>query len=456
MPIPMHGADWYHLYEETRAEPKHTLKTLVIAPGPEGFDWHHAEAFAERIANLPEARWVPVEAPGRLAPASWVDRGRPEVVDHLEYIHLDEPTDEALDTAMADCLARPLSRSRPLWRVTYVDGLAHDRVALILALHHALADGMASARIIEAVVDGGEAAEADLAADEVIEDLPGTRAKISGLVRHHTSNAIGTPRLVSRSLASGTRVMRLRRSTGITPHVRFDCPATPFAVELVEGRTYAQSEISLTELRSVKAVHNVTFNDVYLSIVGRAVHRHLTESGNAPDGSLTVNVPVSVRPADDLTRHGNFMRNWTVNLFTDEVDPVRRLHAVHRETKYLRAERTVFDEQLLRDWFDRYGIMRHVSRTVVDVAARRIGKTPMNFVASNVTGPRKTLHVLGSEVVGLRSASVLIPHHALNVTAWSYRDQVSIGFTSCPGVIEDLRRLTDLVGEELDALVATT
>ena len=79
----------------------------------------------------------------------------------------------------------------------------------------------------------------------------------------------------------------------------------------------------------------------------------------------------------------------------------------------------------------------------------------MNFVASNVTGPRETLRVFGSEVVGLHSASVLIPHHALNATAWSYRDQVSIGFTSCPGVVDDVRRLTQLVGEELDALVAT-
>ncbi len=456
MPITMHGADWYHLYEETDAEPKHTLKTLVLDPGPDGFDWRDAERFAERIANLPEARWVPVEAPGRLAPASWIDLGRPVVADHLEYRHLDERGGDTLDQVMAESLGAPLPRHQPLWRLTFVDGLTGGRVALVLALHHALADGAASARIIEAVVDGGEAADTDLAADQEPEDIPGTRWRLTDLARHHASNVVGTPRLVGRSLASGARVMRLRRSTGITPQIRFDCPATPFAVPLTSGRVYAQTEVGLDDLKRVRRVHDVTINDVYLSVVGRAVHRHLTELGSEPEGPLTVNVPVSVRPADDHTRHGNFMRNWTVNLASDEDDPVGRLDTVHRETRYLRAERNVFDEHLLRDWFDRYGIMRHVSRTVVDVAARRVGKTPMNFVASNVAGPRDTLHVFGAEVVSLRSASVLIPHHALNATAWSYRDTVSIGITSCTGVVGDLDRLTQLVDDELATLVDTT
>lgn len=455
MPIPMHGADWYHLYEETPAEPKHTLKALVVQPGADGFDWRDAERLAERIANLPEARWVPVEAPGRLAPATWIDCGRPTVADHLDHVRLDEPTAAALDRAMASSLAAPLPRHQPLWRLTFVEGLENERVALVLALHHALADGTASARIIEAIVDGGRAAQRDLATDQSPETAPGLQGQAAHLARHHFSNLVGTPKLIGRSLASGSRVMRLRRSTGKTPHVRFDCPNTPFAVDLVEGRTYAQTEVRLDDLRRVKDVHGVTLNDVYMSVVGRAVHRHLAESGETPDAPLAVNVPVSVRPPDDLTLHGNFMRNWTVNVFSDDDDPVRRLHALHRETSYLRAERVVFDEQLLRDWFDRYGIMRHVSRTVVDVAAKRMGKTPMNFVASNVQGPKDTLRVCGSEVVGLRSASVLIPHHALNATAWSYRDTLSIGFTSCPGVIDDLAPLTTFVEDELAALVAT-
>lgn len=450
MPEPMHGADWYHLYEESPTEPKHTLKTLVVEPGPDGFGLDEARRIAARIGRLPEGRWVAVETPGRLAPAAWVDRGPPDLDAHVDTRSLPEPTERALDVVVGECLATPLPRDRPLWRLTFVDGLADGRVALVLGVHHSLADGTASARIIEAIVDGGAAGRDGPL--PVAEPVPPTTARLTHVARHHASNLADTPRLVRRSVVTGVRVMRHRRAEGTSPTMRFDCPPTRFATELTTGRSYAQAEVALERFQSAKDAHGVALNDVYLAVTGRAVHRFLADLGEEPAAALTVNVPVSVRPPADRSRHGNFMRNWTISTASDVDDPSERVARIHEETRALKTERAVFDEHLLRDWFGRYGVMRHVTRTVVDVAVRRADKTPMNFVAANVAGPRSTLWVCGSEVVGLRSSSVLIPHHALNATAWSYRDRVSMGFTSLPGVVDDLAPLARLAADELERI----
>lgn len=456
MPHRMHGSDWYHLYEESRTEPKHTLKVLVLQPGDDGFDRAAAHRFAERLANLPEMRWVVAPMPRDLAPAEWIDRGRPDVEAHLEHRTLPEPTETAFASCLGELLARHLPRDRPLWRLSFVDGLEGGRVALVLALHHALADGTASARIIEAVVDRGEAAERDLAAGVEPEPMPDLRTQATTVARHHAHQVVSTPRLVVRSLTSAARVVRHRRATGESPQRRFDGPITPLAVPLTAGRIYAQTEVPLDDLKRVRKAHDASVNDVYMAVVGRAVHRFLDELGHDPGEQLTANVPVSVRPADDTTRHGNHIRNWNVGLVSHEPDPLVRLRAICDQSRVLRAERDVIDEQLLRDWFGRYGAARHLTRTLVGVEAKRSGRTPINLVVSNVPGPRSPMTVEGTKVVGLRSASVLIPHHALNATAWSYCDTVSMGFTACAGVFDSLERLTELAREELGAIVATT
>src|SRR6202012_2482032 len=53
-----------------------------------------------------------------------------------------------LDQAIGQIASTPLERDRPLWEMYFVEGLADNRVAVVGKIHHALADGVASANLM--------------------------------------------------------------------------------------------------------------------------------------------------------------------------------------------------------------------------------------------------------------------------------------------------------------------
>jgi hypothetical protein len=60
---------------------------------------------------------------------------------------------------LARLVARPLDRSRPLWEVYLVHGLAGKRVAVVTKLHHAAMDGMSTAELASILLDLGPGAQ---------------------------------------------------------------------------------------------------------------------------------------------------------------------------------------------------------------------------------------------------------------------------------------------------------
>jgi hypothetical protein len=76
-----------------------------------------------------------------------------------------------------------------------------------------------------------------------------------------------------------------------------------------------------------------------------------------------------------------------------------------------------------------------------------------NAVVSNVRGPRE-LSLAGAPVVAVRSMGPITLLLGVNITAWSYREDFSIGMQSCREFMPDLRRLGDHLRDELSALQA--
>jgi hypothetical protein len=85
--------------------------------------------------------------------------------------------------------------------------------------------------------------------------------------------------------------------------------------------------------------------------------------------------------------------------------------------------------------------------------AERLAKRPaFNAIVSNVRGPRP-LSLGGAPVVAVRSMGPITRVLGLNMTAWSYRDNFSVGLQSCRDFMPDLRRLGDHLRDELDAFM---
>src|SRR2546430_8478660 len=61
--------------------------------------------------------------------------------------------DAELCELVGDLMSERLDRSRPLWQLTVVEGLADGRTALVAKMHHALVDGIAAVDVSTVILD---------------------------------------------------------------------------------------------------------------------------------------------------------------------------------------------------------------------------------------------------------------------------------------------------------------
>jgi hypothetical protein len=143
------------------------------------------------------------------------------------------------------------------------------------------------------------------------------------------------------------------------------------------------------------------------------------------------------------------MSSWFWSMATDEPDPLARFRAVQaslRAARDLQAQ----DPALLAD-------LQEHSRTYETIwwflgRAERDGERPMlNLIVSNVRGP-EPLSWNGHPVTGLRSLGPLTGRMGLNLTAWSYGDDFTVGLHACRRQLPDLEHFGTLLGEALDEL----
>ncbi len=107
-----------------------------------------------RLALVPKLRQR--ACPGLLgqAPPVWLDYPDFAIEDHVRVCQLAPPaTENELRRLCAQLMSVPLDRTRPLWDLTFVEGLDDSRVALIERLHHSMADGLAAAELATVLLD---------------------------------------------------------------------------------------------------------------------------------------------------------------------------------------------------------------------------------------------------------------------------------------------------------------
>ncbi|MEL7207979.1 MAG: wax ester/triacylglycerol synthase domain-containing protein [Actinomycetota bacterium] len=205
------GSDAGMLYQEQLPhQPLHTVKVLVVDPGPGTTPASLAAVVAERARHVEPLRWQPVDVPAHLFHPVWrsVD---PVPEHHVEVVELGSPDQRGLEAEVSRLASDPLERDRPLWHATIAHGLADDRLAVILRLHHAIADGGSSVRILTQLADSDAEPDrrtapaeeppgrATLAADAA-RDLGRAVAGLPGLAAR-TGRAISTGRVHSQAAA---------------------------------------------------------------------------------------------------------------------------------------------------------------------------------------------------------------------------------------------------------------
>src|SRR4051812_3771825 len=283
-----------------------------------------------RLGRAPRYRQKLAEVPLGLSEPMWVDDPDFDVMDH---VHRARSTDfhEIADMVMS----APLDHDRPLWELWIADSLDDGRIGVVGKVHHCMVDGLAAVELATLLLDP---TPEPAPSDELGEWAPaaepaGLQLLTAGLVDRVREAArlaripleLATrPRRALDLLGRGASLVRAAR------HPLAPAPESALNEPISAQRHVASAQRPFEELRSVKARHDASVNDVLLAATAGGVRRLMERRGEAPTRLKTM-VPVSVRANDEAGALGNRISFVFVDLPCDEADPVRRLARVKAE-----------------------------------------------------------------------------------------------------------------------------
>jgi diacylglycerol O-acyltransferase / wax synthase len=461
------GQDASFLYNETPTQHLHTLKIAVVDPStiPGGFSFARVRAELEqRLHLLPPFRRRLVTIPLHLSHPVWIEDPDFVLDRHLKYVTLGPQTDgAALDALISSVASEPLDRDRPLWEVWVVDGLEQGRVAFVVKIHHCAADGVMAAELLTQVFEVDRSRVAPPVPERPWRpDARPTRGQLLAMgMRDSARRVAQLPGLLFRTLRALWNVLRDRRRGGPRSATPFAGAKTSFNGALSADRTFAATTISLSRVKAVKSAFGVTVNDVILGLCTGAFRSYLADRGELPLKPLVAGVPISTR-AEGVPLRANSVSNLFVSLPVHLDDPTARMATIHESTKGAKHVHNLLGVDLLADWSE-FTPGRPYSAFVRWYSRKNLadkGPPPINVIISNVPGPREPLYIAGAELTAIYSMGPILEGVGLNVTVWSYRDELFVGAVSCPQLVPDLAglvtRLDDALAELEKAASATS
>lgn len=398
--------------------------SVLDGPMPD-FDAIEAE-IAQRVASAPQLRKVLRTSPLELVAPEWVDDPTMDLDHHLRRAALPQPGDDAaLFRFAAEAMEIRLDRDRPLWQCWVIEGLEGGRWAILLKIHHCIADGIAAMHVLAGLSDGGEGDTfaSDIRAarhpDRPLLTMPDLSLNPLQWVRGawHTASAVTAA--AAQTVAGAAQVVDGLVHPG---------PPTPLTGPITSMRRYSAAGIPLADIEDICRTFKVTVNDVALAAITDSYRAALLRRGQAPRrDSLRTLVPVSVRFADAATQDGNRVSIMLPFLPVDLSDRVEQLQTVHRR---LMRTKSSGQRQAVGN------ILSTLDRVPFPVAAwavRAFARIPQRgFVtlATNVPGPRQQLTILGRNVTRLMPIPPVALRLRTGIAILSYADRLEFGVTA--------------------------
>jgi diacylglycerol O-acyltransferase / wax synthase len=472
------GLDAAFLSFETQSAPLHVGAVIVFDAPPgkqllfsESARYGYARRLIEqRIHLVPPFRRRAVGVPFGIGQPVWIEDPELDLDAHVRRARLPSPGGIVeLTEFVADLLARPLDRSRPLWEMVITEGLEGGRSALIVKLHHAILDGVSAASLLGTFLDlGPRPREVDPPESSWESERVPTAASLVrralGAVVHEPGLALGT---INRSLRTVTELAEHRRrllSGGVEPAPSpFAAPRTSLNGALSTRRKFAMASLSLAEVKLVGRAFGATVNDVMLATVGGALRNLLEERGEEIDAPLIAMVPVSTREREkgapavsDAPSLGNKVSAMLVSLATTIDNPVERLVAVAESARAAKTRTDVLGGRIIDDWAQLIvpALSTRAARLLSNLRVFDRVAPVFNVTISNVPGPQFDLWFGGCRIDALYPIGPVVEGIGLNITALSYIGAMHVGMLGCHRLVPDLDSMPGLLKSRLDELVA--
>ena len=389
----------------------------------------------ERLLKYPRFRQRVVED---AAGASWVDDSALDVRQMVVREKLARgrklSAQDALQARVGELAMQPLDRKRPLWQIHLVEDYDGGS-ALIVRIHHCIADGIALISVTMSLVDGGAAppererrTTAQGADDWIAETLlrPLTDVTLKAL------DVLGDSPVEVAKLAY--QVLSDAAALALMP----DDSKTRLKGQPIGRKRVAWCEpLPLDEVKAVGQALNCSINDVLLSCVAGALGEYLRAQGDDVKGQeIRAMVPVNLRPMDQAHKLGNRFGLVPLVLPIGIENPVERVYEVRRRMNALKGS----TQPLLA-----FGVLTLAGLLIKPAQDAIMGLfgNKTTAVMTNVPGPRDKLKFLGST---LEQTMFWVPQSGnigLGVSILSYGGGVQFGVITDAGLCPQPRKIID-------------
>jgi diacylglycerol O-acyltransferase len=468
----MASADVAFLHRETRTAPQHVGGLAVFTAPPAGFDYERlVRLLEERISLAPRYRQKVRMVPGHLANPMWVDDPAFDITYHVRRSALPRPgTDAQLLEFCARIESRLLDRSRPLWEMYLVEGLADGRVAIITKTHEAMVGEFDGIDLTQVILDAAPAPRRTVEAIWMPCPEPSTLGLLRGAAVEIARRPIGlvdTARGALRDVeATVGRVTSLAGGlVSVGRELLHRRPAgSALNVELSEQRRLAIARTQLADYRQVRDAFGGTVNDAMLAVVAGALRGWLLARAHPLGAATTVRALVPVSVTDDETdRKGESdayaparlgpVRPLLVDLPVGEPDPVLRLAQLRYAMASHRASGRAVGADVLAE------LSGFAPPTLHALGARAAGgltRRMFSLVVTNVPGPQWPLYAAGARMTEMFPIVPLSEGQAVSIALSSYDGGVYYGINGDRDAMPDVDLLAGLIEESLAELVTAS
>jgi len=397
------------------------------------------DILAERIPAIPRCTQMLRTQPFGVGAPTWVDDPGFDLSRHVRRVAVPRPGDDTeLFRVVADVLERRLDRDRPLWECWVIEGLKGNRWAMLMKIHHCMADGISATRILTRLCD-------DIDGDAFAAPVVTKRTA----AQKHLKPVPDPSRAATRWATSGepppASPMRLRGRLAARPKSPPAC-CDPNAGSSLVGpvsamRRYRAVRVPLADVEQICRKFDVTINDVALAAITEGFRCVLLHRGEEPrPDSLRTLVPVSVRSPDAPDKPGNRLSVMLPYLPVEHGDPIQQLRTVHsrltrakqggqRQAGNMAVSATSYVPFMLSSWVIRF-LTRLPQRGIVTLA-------------TNVAGPRRRLEMMGGNVARLLPIPPIALQLRTGVAVLSYADDLVFGITADYDAGADIDELAD-------------
>jgi diacylglycerol O-acyltransferase / wax synthase len=368
---------------------------------------------------------------------------------HMREVTLKHGTDTELKAVAAKLFSEVMDRQHPLWDITLVHGLKHNRTGFIIRLHHCLADGIAGVGLMNVLLDASAKAprlprkklrfHARTTSKEPLNSLARSLLdSYSDFVKRILSAWVDLLSMAERAAANGDSLgsdelsRLLLENTASAERLRFNV--------IYRGpQKFAWAHIPLAKVKAIGRICGASVNDVLLALVTATIRRYSEAHGDPIKGRmLRMMVPVNLRSKNNSGELGNRISIVPVAIPLDIRSSKKLLATVHRRTELLKQSHAA---ELVSLAGGLIGILPSALQALAGPMMSQLPITPFNMVCTNVPGPQYPLYLLGHRMLRWYPYVPVGGELAVNCAILSYDGTVYFGFSGDVHVAPDLRRL---------------